>query len=225
MESHRRTTSAAERIPARVLFLTAFLLLVTHASAQAQTRRGEHTPHPPPPTSNPDTRTTRHPSIRERQNIMLEMEKEAAKPPTPDQVELALAQIGADYERLQVINNRMMSAAMTSTTPDYKNISETTEEIGKRAARLKGNLSLPKPIEEEKRPAYRRPEDAAQMKAALLELDRSIMTFVKSPLFKNPEVIDAQAGARARRDLEDIIELSRLISRDAERLGKNSKKP
>jgi hypothetical protein len=38
-------------------------------------------------------------------------------------------------------------------------------------------------------------------------------------------VVDARAGAKASGDLDEIIELSRLVSEDAARLGKNPRVP
>ena len=63
------------------------------------------------------------------------------------------------------------------------------------------------------------------MKAALLSLDGSIMRFINNPIFKNPGVVEVEQAARARRDLDTIIEFSQLIKKDAERLSKPSEKP
>ncbi len=171
-------------------------------------------PRPPDPTS-----------IRDRQSSMRSAELAAArKPRPPEQAKLALAQIGEDYRHIQVINNQMLAMVSTGAL-DYKNISETTKEISKRAARLKVNLVLPAPEGEARQWAYGHARDAAQMKAALLKLDKLIMGFIMSPFFRNRDVVDAKAGAKASGDLDEIIELSRLISEDAARLGKGGGKP
>lgn len=218
MESSSATPppSATALMPLAV----ALLLLAPAQSARAQSGGGHQ---PRPPTSSPTTtREMRPPGIREREIIMSEMEKEAAKPAAAKRPELPLEQIAEDFERIQAVNNRMMGAVMREASPDYGLISEAAAEIRKRAARLKSNLSLPEPEKKEagKGAEYRRPEDAAQMRAALLLLDRALVSFVKNPAFKNPDVVDAGDGAKARRDLEDVIELSRLIGKDAERLSK-----
>jgi len=97
-------------------------------------------------------------------------------------------------------------------------------EIRRRAERLRENLALPEPeAKEEKKPEPKPAEGAAGMRAALLGLDRSIMSFVRSPLFKNTDVLDAEAAAKAARDLADVIERSRLAAKDAERLAKKDK--
>ena len=120
----------------------------------------------------------------------------------------------------------MLGAALSSDALDYKAISETTREIGKCAVRLKGNLSLPAAEDVDRRSwAYGHAQDASQLKAALRRLDTLIMGFIASPFFKNRDVVDAKAGAKASGDLEEIIELSRTVSADAARLSKNPKTP
>jgi hypothetical protein len=221
MKSSRVAPSPSATAPAT--FAVALLLLAPGARAQSG---GGHPPRAPtvPPTP---AREARPPSIREREIIMGEMEREAAKPAGEKRPELPLEQIAEDFERIQVVHNRMMGAVMRTESPDYGLISAATAEVRKRAARLRSNLQLPEPDKKEagKGPEYRRPEDAAQMKAALLRLDRALMSFVKNPAFKNPDVVDAADGAKARRDLEEVIELSRLIGKDAERLSKGAGKP
>jgi hypothetical protein len=142
--------------------------------------------------------------------------------------ELRMAEIAEDYRDLQQVNNKMMGAVMRAARPDYKLIAGSVADIGRRAERLRENLALPAPGGEAKGKPEPKPEpkpaaDAAGMKAALLALDRSIMSFVRSPLFKNTDVLDAEAAAKAALDLADVIERSRLAAKDAERLGKEGK--
>jgi len=209
--------------PARLVNVAVVLLLLAPAApVAAQTR-----PRPPSrPGSAPSRQPRRppEPGIQERSFILRQIEKDANRPPKPEKVQLALAQIGEDYERIQVVNNRMMADVMRAAAPDYRLVAETTDEMRRRAERLRQNLALPKDEGggDRARAKYRPPADAAQLKSALLLLDGSLMSFVKSPLFKNIEVLEAEAAARASRDLQDVIELSRLIAADAERLGKAS---
>ena len=84
---------------------------------------------------------------------------------------------------------------------------------------------LPAPEEPPRRWAYGHSRDATQMRAALVRLDNLVMGFVMSPFFRNRDVLDARAGAKASADLDEIIELTRLISDDAGRLSKNLKGP
>lgn len=201
----------------------AALLLLLPAAAPAGRAQSGGAHRPRPAGSAPATQPQTHgPSIRERQLVMSGMEKEAARPADERKPALPLEQIAEDFERIQAVNNRMMAAVMRSDAPDYRLVSDSTAEIRKRAARLRSNLPLPEPEEKGGGRAadYKGPEDAAQLKAALLRLDRALMGFVKSPVFKNPDVFDADDAARARRDLEEVVELSRLLNKDAERLSK-----
>lgn len=162
------------------------------------------------------------PSIRERQMRMSQMEREAARPRTPEEERLALIQIAEDYERIQIVHNKMMAAVFSAAVPDYGNIAAATAEVGKRAGRLKANLHLPQPGEPAKKPPPSAPGDAAALKALLLALDKSLMSFVKSPVFSSVGVLDAEAAATARGDLETLIELSHFVSKCAEKMAKTA---
>jgi hypothetical protein len=200
----------------------AIALLLAHAApAAAQGGRPGRGGRSSSPAINRDQTGQRPPSIQARSAVMLALERELGRTPPPERVRLALAQIGEDYERMQVVNNRMLGAVIPAPAPDYKLVAEATGEIRRRAERLRANLALPKPEGVEgKRKAYEPAADAARLKEALLSLDRSIMSFVKSKVFQNTGVMDAQHAIKASRDLEDVIEMSRLVGRDAERLNK-----
>jgi hypothetical protein len=161
--------------------------------------------------------------------MMDEMSREMGKgaPPRKSE-ELRMSEIAEDYRDLQQVNNRMMAAVMRAAEPDYRLVAGSVADIRKRAERLRENLALPAPKAKDEgkpgaKPEPKPAEDAAGMKAALLALDRSIMSFVRSPLFKNTDVLDAEAAAKAGRDLDDVIERSLLAGKDAERLGKKGK--
>ena len=203
----------------------AALLLVcaaapTPARAQAAGPKPEHAPLPVQPNPIP-----RAPGIRERQLTMDEMRREMEKGAQPRKSEeLRLSEIAEDYRDLQQVNNKMMAATMRAAAPDYELINKSVADIRRRAERLRENLALPAPeAKDEKGPEPKPAGDAAGMKAALLALDRSIMSFVRSPLFKNTDVLDTEAAAKASRDLAEVIERSRLAAKDAERLGKKDK--
>ncbi|MET0648587.1 MAG: hypothetical protein ABW208_18400 [Pyrinomonadaceae bacterium] len=217
MKPQHTTLLPAAAACAALLFVCASA--PTPACAQAAPQ--PHRP-PPPAQSNPNPRA---PSVRERQLMMDEMSREMGKgtPPRKSE-ELRLSEIAEDYRDLQQVNNKMMSATMRAPAPDYELINKSVADIRRRAERLRENLALPAPeAKDEKKTEPKPAEDSAGMKAALLALDRSIMSFVRSPLFKNTDVLDAEAAARAGRDLADVIERSRLAAKDAERLGKRAK--
>jgi hypothetical protein len=208
--------SFLERLP-----VIAIILLVPTLGAAQGGGRGQGVGEParnPAPREQPS-----NPGIRERQFRMLEMEREAANPITPEEQKIALEQIADDYKQIQLINNKMMGASMQAREPNYLNISQALSEIRKRANRLRNNLRLPS-VEAETKDEYKRAVDTAQLKSNLLTLDTSIMSFVGNAIFKNPEVVNLEEAKKARRELETIIRNSQRIAKDAELLDKSSEK-
>jgi hypothetical protein len=188
----------------------------------APTIRAQRNPSGPPPPIRP-AEEMRPAPISERQFKMMEMEREAAQPRTEEQQKLALMQIAQDYREIQVINNKMMGTSMPSAAPNFLAVARSLDEIRKRAIRLKDNLRLAEA--KEKTPAkdkHKPVQNTAELKSQLLILDDSIMKLVMSPIFKNPEVVNVDEGAKARGQLEYIIVTSQLISKDAERLNKSA---
>jgi hypothetical protein len=210
-------------IPAILFALSTILLTAPAINAQREAPGGSARPSPNGGTV---PEMARQPSVRERQLKVEEMEREAAKARTPEEEKLALAQIAEDFEKIQIINNRMMAATMPAAKPDYSQVAEVTAEIKQRANRMKENLSLSKPMPTDtaKSPSYKKTLDAASLKANLLALDGSIMSFVKSPIFTNPAVVDVVEAAKVSRELQTIIEFSNLINKDAQKLKKLAEK-
>jgi hypothetical protein len=176
------------------------------------------------PTTNPGTPdSARPPSVRQRSILMRQIESEAAQPRTPEEEQLALSQIADDYRNIQIINNKLMGTVIPSSAPDYKYIGATISEIRKRAERLHLNLRLAKPKgEKDQRPTYQSATDLQSLKAALLTLDKAIMSFVQSPVFKNPDVIDVKHVTQLVVDLETILGFSKELNRDVEKLAKSA---
>ena len=57
----------------------------------------------------------------------------------------------------------------------------------------------------------------------VLKLGRLIFSFVDNPFFKEASVVDTQLTSKARRDLEDIIELSGQIRKTSEQMDKQKR--
>lgn len=202
--------------------LTLFALLALTIPAYAQGGRGI-LPRPTTPSSrNPPPQPP--PGLEAWEFKIPHMEREAARPRTSEEEKLALAQIAEDYQRIQLINNRMMHGAMSRPVLNFKDIAETTAEIKRRANRMRDNLRLPASEKSEpvKVTLPVQVSDAAQMKVALLDLDRSIMSFIKNPIFKNTSVVDLEDATKASRDLVTIIKSSELLSKEARKLGKSA---
>ena len=136
----------------------------------------------------------------------------------------AAEQMREDFKSLQVRRNNLVRHLLSEKPFDYKFIANESEEINKRASRLKTHL-LREVAEEAKKDQGKQVEIAdAQMKDALVTMVKRIDSFTENPVFKVPDVIDVQQSAKANRDLRHIILLSEGIRKTAERLSKPHQK-
>jgi hypothetical protein len=214
-----KVSAKSHSIVLALLSLFALSVLTIHGNAQSPPRGT--LPRPKTPTSRiPPTQPP--PGLEAWEFKVPHMEREVARPRTSEEEKLALAQIAEDYQRIQLINNRMMSGAMSRPVPNFKEIAEATAEIKRRANRMRDNLRLPAPDESVKATLPLQVNDAAQMKAALLDLDRSIMSFITNPIFKNTGVIVLEEATKASSNLVTIIKSSELVSKEARKLSKSA---
>ena len=196
----------------RTKFDTAFLLIAVSSfafiiatAADARAQRAEAAPQ-------------RDLSSTERDIRALETATEKKK-----DAKATMAEINEDFGRLRAINDEFKSASSSGAALNYKSISDTSVEIKKRATRLKTNLAgLPRPEKDEKRQKENVPVDGAQMKTLLTSLNDLITSFLTNPVFSDMGTLDNQLAAKARRDLESLIDLSDVIRKGAEKLGKQA---
>ena len=137
--------------------------------------------------------------------------------PTSKQI---YAQVSEDFLHLQVVNSKLMEAVLGGGALDLAFVAKSASEIKKRAERLKGHLMLPEPEKGPRRPAVEVGAEAEQLKSSLSTLGELIYGFVRNPVFKEAKVADVQMLAKARRDLEEIIELSGQVKKSSEKLHK-----
>jgi hypothetical protein len=134
-----------------------------------------------------------------------------------------MGEINEDFARLRAIDEGFRQANAPAGPLDYKTISLKSAEVKKRATRLRSNLSgLPKPEKEEKRQKQDVPLDDAQMKALLSSFDELMSGFLNNPIFSDMGTLDAQLALKARRDLDGLIEMSEVVRKGAEKLGKRA---
>ncbi len=120
------------------------------------------------------------------------------------------ASLREDYVRLQITNNELAEAISTGTRLDLKFVSNATNEIRKRASRLKTSLALPEPENAE---PFKVTVEANHLRLALERLDRLVLSFVRNPIFRTPRLIDIKESGTAQLELEEIIELSDQIKK------------
>jgi hypothetical protein len=133
---------------------------------------------------------------------------------------LAVEELQGDFTRLQIVNKDLVLTTAKSSKLDLKLIARSAVEINWRAARLMSNLALPEPATAVQRPPLKPISDERQLRASITSLGSLIYWFTKNPMFKEVKVIEPQTAAKARTDLERIIELSLHMKSGAEQLRK-----
>jgi hypothetical protein len=213
MTSLRRNSNSAQLT--KLLFVTKALILVYACAiaTQGQSR------------SQPSARDTA------RQIQRVERDQQLLLKPLPPKKEddsarrAALKQSKEDFKNIQGINNKMMANAWAKEELDYNSISDSISQIKSKAIRLKSNLSLPEPEKEnEEKQLDLAVASVKDFRAALLRLDKSIMSFVTNPLFKESSVMEVSLATRASHDLEMVIDLSENLQKAAKSLNKLSSK-
>jgi hypothetical protein len=214
----RHQDRSAINRPASLVASAAVVLLIlsTPILAQRDSGRGP----------SPQTDRAREQGVleHERQLRVMLNSTEAAQPGDQSHLRAIIQQIKQDFERIQVVNTELVrNVSAENTGFNYKNITELTSEIRKRARRFKENISLPPP--DESLPNAKKLDQLNQdeMRGALLMLSERIISFVANPLFQTSNLMDIKLGAKASNDLAVIIELSGTIKKNAERLAKSQK--
>jgi TonB family protein len=134
--------------------------------------------------------------------------------------ERAISQVQEDFTRIQQINKPLGLMALGKSILDLKFVTRATTEINKRAERLKANLALPG---SPKPPAVHGEyliENSDQLKTPIVDLARLVLDFTSNPFFKETGVVGPDEF-QARRDLEDIIEISSSLRELSKRLSES----
>ena len=133
-------------------------------------------------------------------------------------------QINEDFQRIQVIHNEIVRMLQSDKGLNYDRLASLTDDMKKRGTRLRQNLALPEPEKTEGPPTHSETIDDSHMKKTIVALHDLIVSFVANPLFKNLGVVDAKVVDEARANLDQIIDVSDEIKREAKILGKSASK-
>jgi len=196
--------------------MTALILLILFAAPAFSQAVPPGGPPPIDTSANIDRIRQQDMSRREWQLRNFGTEPAAAK--DDRQVKALMAQTEEDFTRILTLHNEIARALTAKQDLNYQFVSEATAEIKKRATRLQSTLVLhlgadDTPVKEKSDP---------ELKDSLVKLCNEIRSFVTNPIIENPNTIDANQLVRARRDLESLIQLSGLIKKDADKLGKKN---
>jgi hypothetical protein len=175
----------------------------------------------PPPVdrrTNPDRARQQDMSKREWQ--LRNFGNEPGRPKDQRQLAALMAQTEEDFNRILTLHNKIARALSSEQALDYHFVSEAAKEINKRASRLQSTLLLRQPPSEAEATNESEEFNDAQMKPALIKLCKQIRSFVTNPVIETPNTVNAEQLKTARRDLENLIQLSRQIKKDASKLSK-----
>ena len=192
------------------LLITLTLLLFA-VPVLAQTSSG-----PPPAENRVNADRIRQQDMSRREYQLRNFGTEPSAPKDRRQIEALMKQTEEDFTRILTLHNEIARAISSKDALNYRFLSEAMTEIKKRATRVQSSLVLKLSAEDAPVNATAEPE----MKDSLIKLCKEIRAFVTNPIIENPNTIDAQQLVRAKRDLESFIQLSGLIKKDAEKLGK-----
>lgn len=137
---------------------------------------------------------------------------------TADRVEaIVWQQVREDFVQLQMASDELQKAVGAGAAFDYRLLKDLTDQIKKRAARLKRRLPLPAPVDA--------PDDlksaAEPFAVAARTLDAAVIRFTGNSVFKQSLVIDLIGGAQAAGDLEKIIVLNENLKKRIAGLEQN----
>ncbi len=133
-----------------------------------------------------------------------------------------MAQVQNDFTRIQVVDNDLADALDRKSALDLDFVAKSVTEIEQLAARLMNNLTHSKPGKKSKEPEPETTADRDQLKQSLESLDKLIVDFAHNPVFREASPDDAKLGAKALRDLDQIIVLSGQARKSTDKLLKET---
>lgn len=178
-----------------------------------------------PAQSSPSARDARRADMLMRERALRDLdrlkERGPAKPPDPRP---AYQEVAEEFKQLQLVNYSLAGVADPKVPLDFARVRKESGEVRKRAARLKGYLSLPEAEDAKRQERAAEIETPEALRAAVVRLDGLVNSFAWNPIFQRPGVVDLEQSTKASRDLAGIISLSEQIRKSAEELGKGISK-
>lgn len=188
------------------LFFMGMLLIGGPSAADAQATRTLNTVERRIDTMN------RQAKDFERDNMGREGSKKN-DPETAKRSRQIRLEIEEDLNALQNAYNGTVTALQNTTELRPGFAAETGRTVRKHAGRLKANLALPEPDENEEKTAP--PPSPDTERKTLNALCKSIYEFITNPMFENPAGLDVKNGAKARLDLDAVILLAEHLQKES----------
>lgn len=199
----------------RIFLIAAFFAFGSFAYVSAQ-----NTPGVPNGSVAKDSRDEYDKGIRlrsiELERVRKENNRAAAIEKAIESRKLNYSQIKNDFERIQTIQSAIVKTYVTGRQINYKRIGELAFELNQAARRLDENLLLA--VEKaDKKSSKKEIQEAEQVSDLIVVLDRAIGKFATNPIFKNLNVIEPKSAEKAEFELQNIVRLSSLLAREAEK--------
>ena len=196
------------KLATRVAFAALAFIALSPAPARAQTTRAE--------------RVAARAEMEMRQRMLWDLEKlKRDKPVRAPDVRPAYNEVAEEFQQLQVVNYSLAGVADPKAPLDFARVRKESGEVRKRAARLKGYLSLPEAEDAKRQERAAEIQTPEALRAAVGKLDALVNSFAWNPVFQTPGVVDLEQSTKASRDLAGILSLSEQIRKSAEELGKS----
>jgi hypothetical protein len=196
--------------------MTALILLLLFAAPVFA--QGSPPGSPPPVESRSNADRIRQQDMSRREWQLRNFGTEPGGPKDNRQLKALMEQTQEDFTRILTLHNEIARALTGNKDLNYHFVAEATAEIKKRASRVQSSLGLG--LSPDDAPVKEKSD--TEIKDSLIKLCKEIRSFVTNPIIENPNTVDAQQLIRARRDLEGLIQLSGLIKKDADKLGKKN---
>lgn len=160
-------------------------------------------------------------SIRMRSLQMERIKRDSYKtriPKTSEEIAFKFKEIKEEFESIQKLEALIIKTYITGKTIDYSKISHYSAELLKKAVKLNDNLFVSN-INQAENKTDKKEEKSKPVRELIILLDKSIASFVSSPIFSDNKLVDSNISEKAGIDLEQIIKLSEMLFKEAKRLS------
>src|SRR5882762_469517 len=142
---------------------------------------------------------------------------EKGRPNDPKRAQAMMDQVSEDFQRILTRHNELVRAIAANQSLNYQFVSDAMGEIKKRSTRLQSSLKLQKPETTTEDSKTESALTGMETKDEMVLLCKQIESFVKNPIIEKPGTVDAQALDKARSDLQNIIDLSDVMKKQADK--------
>ena len=131
--------------------------------------------------------------------------------------EIKFAEIKEDFENIQKLQDGIIKSYTSEKKINYSKISQSAADMRNKALRLNANLFGTKSDETNVSEDSNNAEKNS-VRNLIIELDNAVGSFISSPIFQNTKVVDRKASEIAQSDLKKILNLSRALSGEADKM-------